>query len=132
MSKYFIDPYKNYYEKLSSASSIIESANSLKSSVENAVNAYGRLSSQVETSLWKELGYTALASSSIPSLLNYAKVLNENIASGLVNVCNKCINELFAMLSSLKEKDELLENKEQQLASKKSENMDCIIRIICI
>ncbi len=123
MSKYFIDPYKNYYEKLSSASSIIESANSLKSSVENAVNAYGRLSSQVETSLWKELGYTALASSSIPSLLNYAKVLNENIASGLVNVCNKCINELFAMLSSLKEKDELLESKEQQLASKKIENI---------
>lgn len=127
MSKYFIDPYKNYYEKLSSASSIVASADSLKSNAESVVSIYGRLSSQVETSLWKELGYTALASSSIPSLLSYAKVLSENIASGLVNVCNMCINELFAMLSSLKEKDEILENTQQQLTSKKNENISATI-----
>lgn len=110
MAKYFVEPYVTYYNKLTSASSITSSASTVKEESDELLNAYGKLSAQVEGAMWQELGYVELASNSVPHLASYAKELNNNITTGLVVACNKSINELYPTLVTLKSKDEEYEN----------------------
>ena len=110
MAKYFVEPYVTYYNKLASALSITSSAATVKDESDVLLNAYGKLSAQVEGAMWQELGYVELASNSVPHLASYAKELNNNITTGLVVACNKSINELYPTLVTLKSKDEEYEN----------------------
>ena len=110
MAKYFVEPYVTYYNKLTSASSITSSASTVKEESDELLNAYGKLSAQVEGAMWQELGYVELVSNSVPHLASYAKELNNNITTGLVVACNKSINELYPTLVTFKSKDEEYEN----------------------
>lgn len=115
MAKYFVEPYVTYYNKLTLSSSITSSASTLRDESNTLLNIYNRLSAQVEGAMWQELGYVELSSKSVPHLSSYAKELDNNITTGLVVVCNKCINELYPTLVTLKSKDEEYENTKSNL-----------------
>lgn len=117
MGKFFIDPYKMYYEKLNGASSMVQKSTSLLENSENVVSIFSRLHSQVSSSSWKELGSTELVNTSIPALKTRADMLSSNIESCLVVACDKAINTLLPDLILLKGKDELYEAKVNELNS---------------
>jgi len=115
MATYFIDPYKKYYEKLSTAASMTTSASKIAENSENVVSIISRLQSQIETALWEELGYKELVTTSIPGLKTRTDLLKNNIVSGLVVACDKSINSLLPILEKLKSKDEEYEKNKSEL-----------------
>lgn len=108
MAKYFVDPYKNYYEKLSAASSLTTDGTTAVSDISSATGIVSQLQSQLEVSKWKELGYDELVTSVIPSFKARFDTLSANIAV-LNQACSEAISGLLPILVDLKEKDEKLE-----------------------
>lgn len=114
MATYFIDPYKNYYDKLNVSTSLLTDANNLLNSVESLSDSTTRLTSQVESANWKELGYEEIKLSLIPLLKSEIDLIKNNVSYYLVNICNKSINELLPKLKELKTADEEYEITKEQ------------------
>ena len=106
--KYFVDPYKRYYEKLSSMGDVSQSASSVKSSTETATSSITSLSSSIDDSKWSEMGIDELKTNVLPSLLANHKVLESNI-NILTKIVNLATGSLLSTLASLKAEDERLE-----------------------
>ncbi len=109
MAKYFVNPYKNYYEKLSSASSLVSDGNEIVSNVSSASTKVNELQSQLELSVWQEIGYDELVTTIVPTFKSRFDILSANVGI-LQQTCNEAINGLLPVLTSLKEKDELYES----------------------
>ena len=106
--KYFVDPYKRYYEKLSSMGDVSQSASSVKSSTETATSSINSLSSSIDDSKWSEMGIDELKTNVLPSLLANHKVLESNV-NILTKIVNLATGSLLSTLASLKAEDERLE-----------------------
>ena len=112
---FFIDPYKNYYEKLKSASSLVSEADSLISKVGEASTFVSNLKSAVSSSGWEELGISELTSSTIPNLASNISTLQSNIEACLKAAASKAIGELYPETEKLKTEDENYEEIKKQL-----------------
>ena len=97
MSTYFIDPYKKYYEKLSSHTGIVEESKTLNSSIKTSVQTITTLNSNLKSALWQELGYQELITVSFPGLASNIETLQDNITDGLQAACTIAINELVVV-----------------------------------
>lgn len=107
MENFFIDPYKKYYDKLSADTALSTNGNQMKEKSTHLVSTVSRLSSKVNSSLWKELGYDELVNTTLPTLSLLVSTLNDCITSGLVVATDLAINTLLPDLTKLKETDEL-------------------------
>lgn len=107
METFFIDPYKKYYDKLSVDTGLASNGNALKEQGTHLASIVTRLSSQVDSALWKELGYDELVNTTLPTLNLLVSTLNDCLSDGLVVATNLAINELLPILTELKEKDTL-------------------------
>lgn len=115
MSTYFIDPYKKYYEKLSSHTGIVEESKTLNSSIKTSVQTITTLNSNLKSALWQELGYQELITVSFPGLASNIETLQDNITDGLQAACTIAINELLPIVTELKTEDEAYENTKTSL-----------------
>lgn len=116
MATLFNDPYKMYYDKLKGSISLTSSGNEISSSGSSITNIMTRLSSQIQTAIWNELGYKELLTVSIPALSGRCAILQSNL-SILNEACKKAMNSLLPNLTSLKEKCESYEEVSQALSS---------------
>lgn len=119
MGTYFINPYKNYYEKLNTNTNIINECNNLISSATTSQQIIDSLNSKLVDSRWKELGYQELVSNSIPGISTEIQTIMNNLTDGLLSVCTISINELLPLLIKLKEEDEKFEGLKCDLANLK-------------
>lgn len=113
--KYFVDPYKKYYEKLSGLGNIASQASSISSSIESPKSTISNLSSSVDDSKWSEMGITELKTNVLPSLLQNHDTLANNINNTLVKIVSKATGELLPVLESLKTEDEKLDELNKEL-----------------
>ena len=120
MGTYFINPYKNYYEKLNTNTNIINECNNLISSATTSQQIIDSLNSKLVDSRWKELGYQELVSNSIPGISTEIQTIMNNLTDGLLSVCTISINELLPLLIKLKEEDEKFEGLKCDLANLKA------------
>lgn len=120
MGTYFINPYKNYYEKLNTNTNIINECNNLISSATTSQQIIDSLNSKLVDSRWKELGYQELVSNSIPGISTEIQTIMNNLTDGLLSVCTISINELLPLLIKLKEEDEKFEGLKCDLAKLKA------------
>ena len=120
MGTYFINPYKNYYEKLNTNTNIINECNNLISSATTSQQIIDSLNSKLVDSRWKELGYQELVSNSIPGISTEIQTIMNNLTDGLLSVCTISINELLTLLIKLKEEDEKFEGLKCDLANLKA------------
>lgn len=109
MAIFFKEPYNNYYEKFSKASSLINDAKSISTNAQELSNHTNRIISQLQSSNWKELGIEEITSSILPVLIKRIGIFEENVSKSLEKVCEKSINDLLPKLSQLKESDESYE-----------------------
>lgn len=106
MGKFFVDPYKKYYEKLSGATNIVSESDAISSSITSANEALSSLSSSLSSSGWNELGIQEIATSTIPSLVSNVNTFKTNIDSVLKAATTQAINSLLPETEQLKKEDE--------------------------
>lgn len=117
MGTYFVNPYKEYFEKLNTCTTIINECNNLISSTSISQQIIDNLNSKLKSSNWQELGYQELVSSSIPGISAEIQTIIDNLTDGLLSVCTISINELLPIVSKLKEEDEKHEELKNELAN---------------
>lgn len=115
METFFVNPYKKYYEKLNADTNLVNSGNQMKEKGSYLVSTVTRLSSQINSSVWKELGYDEIVNTTLPTLSLLVSTLNDCIASGLVVATDLAINTLLPALTKLKEEDTLYNNTNTEL-----------------
>lgn len=126
MGHYFVNPYNMYYEKLNAASNIVSSATTLSQDAASVTDALSNLYSFLSNSEWGELGYNELINTSIPGLKTRSVILNNNISTKLVSVCNEAIGNLVPTLKDLKDNDDMYSSalSELNLLSEPQEKYD--------
>lgn len=117
MATFFIDPYKKYYDSLSSASGLVSSANALKEKSSYVLSVVSTLESKVSSAAWTETGHKELVSKNIPTLGASVMSLDKGICDGLVKAVDIAMNQLLPMVTKLKENDELYEKTKAELDS---------------
>ena len=115
MMKYFVDPYKKYYEKLSGLGNIASQASSISSSIESVKSSISNLSSSIDDAKWSEMGIDELKTNVLPSLLQNHNTLANNINNTLVKIVNKATGELLPESKNLKTEDERLDKLNEEL-----------------
>ena len=116
--KYFIDPYKKYYDCLKDnsmsgeASAVADDVSSLKGNSSN-------LTSSVSSATWQEMGASTVVDTIIPGLTTLLSKLSSDLSSTLSVAISKSA-DLVTKCTELKEKDETLESKETELSSLQS------------
>lgn len=118
MAIYFVDPYKKYHDELSEASNLVSSGENMVADSLSLVKIGERLQMQLEASMWQELGYDQLVTTTIPNLKKKFKALNDNLTY-LQLTCTEAIGNLLPLTTSLKDKDELYEKKLDELKNLK-------------
>lgn len=111
---YFVDPYKKYYDSLSSVGDLSGNASSMVSKANDVGNMYQKISSSISSSSWNELGFQELTTSVIPNLSSAMNTLSNNLSKVLVGIASKA-NELLAEVSKLKTEDEKLDSYKEEL-----------------
>ena len=66
--RYFVDPYKMYYEKLKDASSMSSDSTSVGDDVSSLKTSSSTLTSSVSASQWQEMGASTITTTIIPGL----------------------------------------------------------------
>ena len=120
MAKYFVEPYINYYSKLTENEFIVSNsnlANEKSKELLDAINGFQNLTSNIS---WTELGLREIAEYSIPALKTRIEKLNKNVEVHLATVSKKSIDELLPKLDQLKQKDQLLSDLNNELNSLKN------------
>ena len=117
--KYFVDPYKKYYENLKDSSSMSGEQSSLSDGISSLQSGTGSLAGGISSSTWQELGATRVTSVIIPGLSALLNKLSEDISSTLKVAISKA-TEIVTKTTELKQKDEELENKQNELATLKN------------
>ena len=107
--KYFINPYKQYYEKLAGLVGLPAQAAKAVACAENAQNSVSKLNSSVNDSTWSELGIDEFKKNVIPALLSNHQTLTESVKV-LEKIAKVALEDLYPKLGELKDADEKLEN----------------------
>lgn len=110
MALYFKSPYSDYYSVLQGETSLVKEATELESKASSLLMIIESLQSQLDVSIWEELGYQELVNRVIPSLKERFSLFQKNVSTGLVAVCEEVTSSLFPFLEELKEKDEQLDS----------------------
>lgn len=116
MAIYFKDPYKKYHDELGGATNLVSSGDNMVTNAGSLVKIGDKLQSQLESSIWEELGYEQLVTLTIPALKQRFQTFSTN-TTYLQLACSEAINALLPLTVTLKEKDELLEQKIKELES---------------
>lgn len=106
MAKYFINEYKNYYDAISNNVDIEAKYNDLVNKLSSFNTSLNNYSSFIEGTLWKEKGKTELLYSYLPIINKNVLMVESYVVYDLNNVISLVKNDLFGLLSSLKEEDE--------------------------
>ena len=117
--RYFVDPYKMYYEKLKDASSMSSDSTSVGDDVSSLKTSSSTLTSSVSASQWQEMGASTITTTIIPGLTTLLTKLGNDLSSTLSQALSMAA-DIVAKASDLKEKDEELEKKEEELATTKA------------
>ena len=115
MATYYVDPYTKYYEKLSSATDVSSSADSISSSMTESRAIIQGLNSTVSTSNWNELGLQQISQNIFPSMMEYGETINNNIDNVIKAAVSKATGELLPEVTKLKEEDEKLDGYKEEL-----------------
>lgn len=115
MAIFFINPYKNYYDKLNNSKTITTSSKNILNNLTNISQIMDRLNTQITSSNWSELGCDEIKNTLIPNIQKKVTTLNSDITSGLDKVCKMSLDELFPMLEKLKNLDSNYETTRQEL-----------------
>lgn len=110
MSTFFVDPYKNYYDKLNLHTDLVQESKKLEEFFSSSVQIINTVSSQLQSGVWSELGKNELISSSVPGLISGVQAVSDSITDGLASVCSIAINELLDNVTKLKDEDANYEN----------------------
>lgn len=117
--KYFVDPYKKYYDNLKDASSMSSDASTVADDVSSLKTSSTSLTSSVSSATWQELGASEVVNTIIPGLTTLLNKLSTDLSSTLSVAISKA-SEIVTKATDLKAKDEELEAKEGELATLKS------------
>ena len=117
--KYFIDPYKKYYECLKDSSAMSGEATAVADDVSSLKGNSTNLTSSVSSATWQELGASTVVDTIIPGLTTLLNKLSSDLSSTLSVAISKA-SEILAKATELKEQDEKLEEKETELSELKS------------
>lgn len=114
MAIYFINQYKKYYDELSEASNLVSSSENIAADGLSLVKIGEKIQNNLENSMWQELGYNQLVTTTIPKLKLKFKALSDNLTY-LQLSCTTAITNLLPMLTLLKDKDTTYEQKINEL-----------------
>lgn len=114
---YFVDPYKKYYDTLSSKTSITSESSAIVSSIGDSASSISSLKSILSSSTWKEMGLEQLVSSTIPSLSKNIETLQDNFESCFNKAVDQAINKLLPETEKLKKESENYDQIKSELDS---------------
>ncbi len=118
--KYFVDPYKKYYENLKDTSSMSSVETAISNAASSLTTQAASITSGVSSSTWKEMGASTVVTVIVPGLKALLGKLVNDISSTLKVAISKS-TEIYTKASDLKKKDEELESKEKELTELKKE-----------
>jgi len=117
--KYFVDPYKKYYESLKDSSSMSGEQSALSSGISSLQGSTSALTGGVSASTWQELGANRVTNVLIPGLSALLNKFAEDVSSTLKVAISKA-TEIVSKTTELKAKDEELDNKQNELTTLKN------------
>ncbi len=119
MSEFFVDPYIKYYNNLQQASSLSSTVSSIGDTIDQIATNVSNLSSQIDSSRWKELGQEAISSSVLPTVSARINSVKSDVTSVLSQAVTKAVG-LYDKVSELKTTDESYETDKSELESLKN------------
>ncbi len=117
MATYFIEPYKRYYDKLSTSSDLISTSKTLGNNVDESVQIAKTLLSHLSNSTWSDAGQKQLVNNVVPGLTTSIETLNDSIIDGLAAASIIAIDTILPKVTQLKIEDEKYESLKSQLDS---------------
>lgn len=117
MATYFVDPYKKYYDKLSTSSDLISTSKTLGSNVDASVQIAKSLLTHLSSSTWNDSGQKLLVNSVVPGLTTSIETLNDSITDGLAAAATLAIDTILPKVTILKTEDENYERLKNELDS---------------
>ncbi len=118
--KFFVDPYKKYYEKLNGAGSMSSDASDILSNVSTLKSNASGISGKISSSTWKEIGASEVVNTIIPGLTTLLNKLSTDVSSTLQQAVSKALGEILPKATELKTKDEEYEKLEEEIKTLKS------------
>lgn len=103
--------YENYYNILKN-SPIKTNAVKLLNSINEYETSLGRVTSQIDSANWEELGNKELKNNLLPQIKRRADSLKNNVNDSLTIICNTLIDDVLPMLKELDEKEKEYNNLE--------------------
>ena len=119
MAEFFVDPYVKYYNNLQQAESLSSSVSTIGEAIDQIATNVSNLSSQIDSSRWKELGQEAISSSVLPTVSARVASIKSDVTSVLSQVVTKAF-ELYEKVSELKTTDEKYETAKSELEQLKN------------